>query len=70
MNLYIILEMMEKKGITKTELAESLGISSYTLRTRFRKKTSFTIDEIKTIKELLDLSIEQINKIFFDKEVV
>ena len=69
MNLYIILEKMEQQGITRTELAKTIGISAYTLRTRFKKETSFTIDEIKIIKEKLNLSTEQLIDIFFEKEV-
>ena len=65
MNLYIILEAMEQQGITRTELAESIGISTYTLRTRFKKETSFTIDEIKIIQRKLNLSIDQLIDIFF-----
>lgn len=65
MSLYIILEAMEQQGITRTELAEAIGISTYTLRTRLKKETSFTIDEIKVIKEKLNLSSEQLIDIFF-----
>ncbi len=60
---------MEQQGITRTELAEAIGISTYTLRTRFKKETTFTIDEVEAIKEKLDLSIEQVIDIFFKKEV-
>ncbi len=67
MNLYIILEAMEQQKITRSELAKAIGISTYTLRTRFKKETSFTIDEIKIIKEKLSLSIEQLVDIFFKK---
>ena len=69
MNLYIILEEMEQQKVTKTELAKAMGISTYTLRTRFRKETSFTVDEINVIKKKLNLSIETINDIFFKEEV-
>lgn len=65
MNLYILLEIMDQQNITKTELSKTIGISPYTLRTRFKKETSFTIDEIKVIKEKLNLSNEEINNIFF-----
>lgn len=67
MKLYIILEIMEQKKITRNELAKAIGISAYTLRTRFKKETSFTLDEINVIKEKLDLSIEQLIDIFFKK---
>ena len=60
---------MEQRGITRTELAEAIGISTYTLRTRFKKETAFTIYEVEAIKEKLDLSIEQVIDIFFKKEV-
>ena len=69
LNLYIILEVMEQQNVTRTELAEAIGISTYTLRTRFKKETSFTIDEVIAIKKKLNLSIETINDIFFKKEV-
>jgi len=67
LKLYIILEIMEQKKITRNELAKAIGISAYTLRTRFKKETSFTLDEINVIKEKLDLSIEQLIDIFFKK---
>lgn len=67
MKLYIILEIMEQKKITRSELAKAIGISTYTLRTRFKKETPFTLDEINVIKEKLDLSIEQLIDIFFKK---
>ena len=69
LNLYIILEVMEEQNVTRTELAEAIGISTYTLRTRFKKETSFTIDEVIAIQKKLNLSIETINDIFFKKEV-
>lgn len=69
MKLYIILEIMEQQRLTRTELAKAMGISTYTLRTRFKKETSFTLDEIEVIKEKLNLSIEQLIDIFFKNEV-
>ena len=65
MKLYIILEIMEQQRVTRTELADAIGISTYTLRTRFKKETAFTIDEVKIIKEKLNLSIDQLVDIFF-----
>lgn len=65
MNLYIILEIMEQQRVTRSELAKTIGISTYTLRTRFKKETSFTVDEINAIKEKLNLSTEQLIDIFF-----
>jgi len=65
LKLYIILEIMEQQRVTRTELADAIGISTYTLRTRFKKETAFTIDEVKIIKEKLNLSIDQLVDIFF-----
>ena len=56
---------MEQQRITRSELAKAIGVSTYTLRTRFKKETAFTIDEIKIIKEKLNLSSEQLIDIFF-----
>lgn len=69
MNLYILLEIMEQQEVSKTELANAINISPYTLRTRFRKKSSFTVDEVNAIKEKLNLSTEQLIDIFFKNEV-
>jgi plasmid maintenance system antidote protein VapI len=59
---------MKRKGLNYTKLAEILGISYGTLWNKINQKTEFTSDEIQKLSEILDLSTEQRDQIFF-KEV-
>lgn len=59
---------MKRNGLNYTKLAEILGISYGTLWNKINQKTEFTLDEIQKLSEILDLSTEQRDQIFF-KEV-
>ena len=59
---------MKRKGLNYTKLAEILGIGYGTLWNKINQKTEFTLDEIQKLSEILDLSTEQRDQIFF-KEV-
>ena len=48
------------KGYTQRELAEILGIKQNTYSDKERGKTNFTIDEIKIIKELFNVTYEDL----------
>ncbi len=65
MNIYKLLEVLEEKNIKRSQLAKVLGVSETTLRTRFKKKTCFTLDEVYLIKDFLELSKEEMIDIFF-----
>ena len=65
MNLLLLKSTMVEKGITDQELSSLLGINQATL---FRKKngtSDFDRNEIKVIKEVLDLTDRDIDLIFF-----
>lgn len=65
MNLLLLKSKMVEKGITDQELSSLLGINQATL---FRKKngtSDFYRNEIKVIKEVLDLTDRDIDLIFF-----
>lgn len=65
MNLLLLKSKMVEKGITDQELSSLLGINQATL---FRKKngtSDFYRNEIKIIKEVLDLTDRDIDLIFF-----
>ena len=53
------------KGITLKALAQHMGISYIALYRKMRGTSSFTVPEIKTISELLGLTAEEMNYIFF-----
>ena len=48
------------KGYTQREFAELLGIKQNTYSDKERGKTKFTIDEIKLIKELLQVTYDEL----------
>ena len=48
------------KGYTQKELAEVLGIKQNTYSDKERRKTNFTIDEIKIIKELFSVTYDDL----------
>ena len=48
------------KGYTQTEIANLLGIKQNTYSDKERGKTKFTIDEIKLIKELLEVTYDDL----------
>lgn len=56
--------LMREKGMTYKDMAHCLGISSTTFVAKINKKTTFSIDETKAIKELLNLSIQEYEDIF------
>ena len=49
-----------KYSYTQREFAELLGIKQNTYSDKERGKTKFTIDEIKLIKELLDVAYDDV----------
>ena len=65
MNLLLLKSKMVEKGITDQELSSLLGINQATL---FRKKngtSDFYRNDIKVIKEVLELTDKDIDLIFF-----
>ena len=48
------------KGYTQTEIANLLGIKQNTYSDKERWKTQFNIKEIKLIKELLDVTYDEL----------
>ena len=48
------------KGYTQREIAELLGIKQNTYSDKERGKTKFTIDEVKLIKELFNVTYDDL----------
>jgi transcriptional regulator with XRE-family HTH domain len=53
-------EYRTKYSYTQKEFAELLGIKQNTYSDKERGKTKFTIDEIKLIKELLNVTYDEL----------
>jgi DNA-binding phage protein len=58
-----------RKGLTIDEVAEKAGIKKTTMWRRIQDSGNFTIKEIESIANTLDLSGIKILEIFFDEKV-
>ena len=61
----LLKDAMDRKNITVDDLAQKLGISKQSLYFRFNGKVLFKINEVKLIKEYLELDSNTFNLIFF-----
>ena len=58
-----------EKGFNVERLAESTGVSKHVLYQRLKKSEDFTVKEVVAIANVLDLSGEELNAIFFSNIV-
>lgn len=58
-----------RAGYTLTEVAEYLNINPSTLHRKICGETDFTRGEIVALKELLHLSLEEVNSVFFTENL-
>ena len=65
MNLLLLKSKMVEKGITDQELSSLLGINQATLFRKKNGRSDFYRNEIKVIKEVLNLTDRDIDLIFF-----
>lgn len=56
---------IKKKGYTLEEFAQEIGMNPATLYRKTRGESDFTRMEMQKIKEVLELSVEEFNAIFF-----
>lgn len=54
-----------RANITKEEIAKRLNINITTLYRKFNGESDFTLSELKVLKEILGLSKEDVDRIFF-----
>lgn len=57
-----------KSGYTLTNLSKVLGINASTLSRKLRGETDFTRSEIVLIKKCLNLTLTDVDSIFFTNE--
>ena len=48
------------KGFTQNELSELIGITQQTYSKKERGERSFTLDEVKKLKQILNISYEEL----------
>jgi transcriptional regulator with XRE-family HTH domain len=58
-----------ENGLTQEQLAEILGIRIATLNYKVNNKSEFKASEIKKLAEVLHLTDEEVNTIFFADKV-
>ena len=61
----LLKDAMDRKNITIDDLANKLNISKQSLYFRFNGKVLFKINEVRLIKDYLDLDSNTFNSIFF-----
>lgn len=61
--------IMVKRGLTLKKLSNLIGISDTTLSYKINNKREFTSSEIEALREVLDLTEEERNRIFFVNNV-
>ncbi|MEL4860524.1 DUF739 family protein [Pseudoflavonifractor phocaeensis] len=59
-----------RAGITNRKVAEILGLSEQALYNKIQGETEFKNSEIKNLASLLNLSMADVNYIFFDQSVI
>lgn len=57
---------MKEEGITYKEMADKIGMGVNTLSDKLNGKSSFNIEEVKKIIDVLEIEPEDIPKYFFD----
>lgn len=58
-----------RAGITNRKLAEHLGLSEQAFYNKIQGDTEFKGSEIKGLAKILNLSMKDVNTIFFDRDV-
>jgi len=54
-----------RAGVSKEEIAKYLGVNPTTVYRKFNGESEFTLSELRKLKELLHLSKEDVERIFF-----
>lgn len=58
-----------KNGYTQKSLAKDMGMTNSTFSRKERGLINFKVDEVMALKNLLSLSVGEIDRIFFDAKV-
>lgn len=66
MNMKLLKEIIDSKGMKYQFIAGKLGISRESLYNKLNGKTEFTAGEIRGIADALSLNFSTIQEIFFD----
>lgn len=69
MNYKLLKSKRVLKGFTQKDVAEKLGVSGKTYNHKEQGKIVFKPNEIISVSKILDLTISDINEIFFNNNL-
>lgn len=69
MNAAELRASIARSGITNRKIASELGVSEQALYNKMQGESEFKSSEIKKMANLLSLSMNDVNLIFFDLDV-
>ena len=69
MDLTRLKELIVESGMKKNHIAAQLGITDGSLRNKLDGKTSFKWREVQALAQILNLSREDCERLFFNPEV-
>lgn len=69
MNVLGLRSSRVKKGLTQGDIAKKLFITTKTYNRKELGITHFSPEEIKNISIILELTIDEVNQIFFDNKL-
>ncbi len=69
MNINLLKSKIIENGFTQKSLSSAMGISVNTLNKKILLQSSFTVGDVRKLKEILKLSIEDVNNIFFNERL-
>lgn len=58
-----------ERGFTQEQIAQMLGMTIATFNYKVNNKREFKVSEIKRLSEILHLTVDEVNNIFFAEKV-
>lgn len=58
-----------RAGVSKEDIAKHLGLNPTTIYRKFNGESDFTLSELRKLKKFLNLSNEDVDRIFFSEEL-
>ena len=64
MNLILLKELIDRSGLSRTNIAKALGITYVGLNNKLKGKYAFTLEEALALKKILNLTQSEWNAVF------
>lgn len=68
MNLILLKELIDRSGLSRTNIAKALGITYVALNNKLKGKYAFTLEEALALKKILNLTQSEWNAVFDEEE--